>query len=352
MRSAACSKSRSKVLFESDGAGVFSGDIDTALAATDDIYQLGDGLVGLRGVPLAVYRFFEREFRNLARKYRAEENLYPSMLPVGVLEEVGYFANFPQHVTLCSHFPDRVPILGAVSEAASEQEGRLPTELRAQLAPPEHVLQPAVCLPCYRQQRGRVLAPGSSFAVTMQNHVYRYESRNFRSLSRLWDFEVRDIVFFGSLEVLSAFRMELMEHAIELCRELGLAARMELATDPFFTAVEGKEVYQRLAAVKYELGAELPHRNERLAVSSFNLHRDFYTGVYDIRFDDGEVAESACIGFGLHRWTYAFLAQMGLDSRRWPDRVRAAASSCPASSTAVEVDPAKEPDQLSQAAGR
>ncbi|MDG2304335.1 MAG: hypothetical protein P8R42_06710 [Candidatus Binatia bacterium] len=315
-------KSRSKVLFESAGAGVYSGDIDAALAATSDVYHLADGLVGLRGTTLAVYRFFEREFLNIARRYGAEENLYPSMLPVSMLEEVNYFSNFPQHVTLCSHFPDEVPFLGSVAAAASEQQGRLPDQYRQQLAPPDHVLQPAVCLPCYRQHRDRVLPPGSSLAVTMQNHVYRYESTNFRSLSRLWDFDVRDIVFFGSLESLSTFRMELMELSIELCRELGLAAQIELASDPFFTTVVGKDVYQRLTEVKYELGVELPQRGERLAVSSFNLHRDFYTKVYDIRFEGGEVAESACIGFGLHRWTYAFLAQLGLEPAQWPRRVQ------------------------------
>ncbi len=315
-------KSKTKILFESAGARVYSGDIDADLATTEDVYHLADGLVGLRGRTLAVYRFFEREFWQLARTYQAEENLYPSMLPVSLLEEVNYFANFPQHVTLCSHFPDEVPLLGSVAAAASEQQGRLPEEYRQQLASPDHVLQPAVCLPCYRQHRDKVLPPGTSFAVTMQNHVYRYEASNFRSLSRLWDFDVRDIVFFGSIEALSTFRMELMERSIELCRELGLAAHIELACDPFFTTVEGKDVYQRLTEVKYELAVELPNRGERLAVSSFNLHRDFYTGVYDIRFEGGEVAESACIGFGLHRWTYAFLSQMGLDRRRWPRRVQ------------------------------
>ena len=61
-----------------------------------------------------------------------------------------------------------------------------------------------------------------------------------------------------------------------------------------------------------------------LAASSFNLHRDFYTSVYDIAFADETRAESACMGFGLERWLYAFVRQKGLDPVGWPDPVRAA----------------------------
>lgn len=70
----------------------------------------------------------------------------------------------------------------------------------------------------------------------------------------------------------------------------------------------------------------LPARGgEELAVSSFNLHRDFYTKTYGVRFDAGDASvESACMGFGVDRWMYGFLAQRGLDPTGWPDRVREA----------------------------
>ena len=44
-------------------------------------------------------------------------------------------------------------------------------------------------------------------------------------------------------------------------------------------------------------------------------------GFYGIHLPDGRHAESACMGFGLERWAYAFLAQKGLDRSRWPARV-------------------------------
>jgi seryl-tRNA synthetase len=258
----------------------------------------------------------------LAEEFGAEENHYPVMLPAEVLAEVGYLAHFPQHVTFCSHLPASLPVLESLASAPDAVREGTPEEFAARLSSPRHVLIPGVCLPCYRQQRGVVLEPGRVLTLTMQNHVFRYEGASFRPLTRGWDFTVRDIVFFGSYEELTRLRGEVMERTLELCRELDLEVTVELANDPFFLdASRDKAVYQRMGEVKYELLFQLPYRGEALAASSFNLHRDFYTSVYDTRRADGSLAESACMGFGLERWLYGFLSQKGLARGGWPARV-------------------------------
>jgi seryl-tRNA synthetase len=305
-----------KVLAENHAANFTLHDIDAALAQSPHLHFLGDGLVGLRGPLLALFRYFERTFRALAAHYGADENHYPVMVPSELLAEVGYFGHFPQHITFCSHLRGDLPVLEEVAAAhdVPNVDGRL--------AQPGHVLTPAVCLPCYRQQRGVVLDPGAVRTLTMQNHVFRYEGTNFRPLKRGWDFTVRDIVFFGSGDDLTRLRAEVMDRALDLCRELGLEVTIELANDPFFLdASRDKAIYQRMGEVKYELLFPLPN-DAALAASSFNLHRDFYTSVYntrvyDTRRADGPLAESACMGFGLERWVYGFLSQKGLDPAGW-----------------------------------
>jgi seryl-tRNA synthetase len=302
-----------KVLKEHHARRLAITDIDAALAASPDVQILGDGLVGLRGDLLSLFRFFEREFRRLAAEFHAEDNHYPVMVPSGILEEVGYFSHFPQHITFCSHLPGSLPVLEAVAKSG---------QLSERLAEPEQVLTPAVCLPCYKQQRGMRLPRRQVRTLTMQNHVFRYEGTSFRPLSRGWDFTVRDIVFFGGPEDLSRLRGDVMDRALALCGELDLEVTIELANDPFFLdASRDKAIYQRMGEVKYELLFPLLYRQESLAASSFNLHRDFYTSVYDLRFEDGTLAESACMGFGLERWLYGFLSQKGLDPAAWPPRV-------------------------------
>jgi seryl-tRNA synthetase len=304
---------RQKVVKVNAVANVQPHDIDAALATSPDIQLIGDGLVGLRGVLLALFRFLERRVRAIAADFGADENHYPVMVPSEVLAEVGYFAHFPQHVTFCSHLPGDLPVLQSVAEEA--KASGLAPHVASRFTEPHHVLTPAVCLPCYRQHRSAVI--DGVRTLTMQNHVFRYEGANFRPLQRGWDFTVRDIVFFGPHQELSRLRSEVMDRALGLCAELGLQATIELANDPFFLDTSrDKAVYQRMGEVKYELLFPL-HDGRSLAASSFNLHRDFYTSVYDTRMVNGELAESACMGFGLERWLYGFLTQKGLDRSGW-----------------------------------
>lgn len=316
-----------KVLRENRAGRQFGGDIDAALAACPDVQILGEGLTGLRGNLLRLFRFFERWFRTLAATFGAEDNHYPAMIPAGLLAEMGYFGHFPQHVTLCCHFPDSLPVLEAVAAEASTAPAdiaALGRRFASRLAPPGHVLTPGVCLPCYCQQRDVVLPPAAVRTLTMQNHVFRYEANSFRPLARAWDFSVRDIVFFGGNADLVRLRAAVMERVFEFCQNLDLDVTLELANDPFFLdGSRDKAVYQRMGEVKYELLFRLPQRDAPLAASSFNLHRDFYTSLYNTRRSDGTLAESACMGFGLERWLYGFISQKGLDPAHWPDAVAA-----------------------------
>jgi seryl-tRNA synthetase len=312
-----------KILLQNHASYLITDPIDEELAQSNDLQLIGKGLTGLRGQVLALFRFFEREFMRLAEEFEAEDNHYPVMLPSELLAEVGYFGHFPQHVTVCCHLPDSLPVLESIAaEAHASAPGAIAEKLAGRLAHPDHALIPGVCLPCYRQQRGLVLEPGKVRTLTMQNHVFRYEADNFRPLARAWDFSVRDIVFFGSGSDLERLRAAVMDRTMQLCRELDLEATIELANDPFFLdSSRDKAVYQRMGEVKYELLFHLPQGKEPLAVSSFNLHRDFYTALYNTRRADGVLAESACMGFGLERWLYGFLSQKGLDRRRWPQRL-------------------------------
>jgi seryl-tRNA synthetase len=317
------SKRKTKVLFSNVAlTPVYQGDIDDDLSKNRDLCVIGSGLSGLRGPLLGVFKFFEHEFLCLAQQFHAQEHHYPVMLPLEVLHELGYFRHFPQQVTLCSHFMSDLLTLEKVGSKLDTMDTFVNGASKL-LEPPSHALQPAVCLPCYRQFRNARIQTDESLALTIQNHVFRYEGANLRSLSRLWDFTVRDIVFLGDAERLSSLRMATMEWSIALCRELDLDGSIELANDPFFlNESRDKKLYQRMGEVKYELCLKLPKSGGKLAVSSYNLHRDFYSTIYDIRLANGEHAETGCVGFGIERWLYGFLSQKSLEPENWPDRVK------------------------------
>jgi hypothetical protein len=61
-------------------------------------------------------------------------------------------------------------------------------------------------------------------------------------------------------------------------------------------------------------------------VGSFNFHDDFFGKSFDISLANGDTAISACTGFGIERFAYAFLCQFGTDPAHWPADVAAAGS--------------------------
>ena len=60
------------------------------------------------------------------------------------------------------------------------------------------------------------------------------------------------------------------------------------------------------------------------AIGSSNYHEDHFGLPFDLHPADGEVAHSACIGFGLDRITLALFATHGMDVAGWPGEVRSA----------------------------
>lgn len=119
-------KLRRRVLRETPHSPTYTGDIDAALAETGEVYHLADGLVGIRGRLLRLFGFFEREFEALARRYDADENRYPVMIPTEILEEMEYFSHFPQQVTFCSHLPEDLPLLEQLVREIKSTGQKLP----------------------------------------------------------------------------------------------------------------------------------------------------------------------------------------------------------------------------------
>lgn len=105
---------------------------------------------------------------------------------------------------------------------------------------------------------------------------------------------------------------------------LGLDATAVPANDPFFgRAGRMLAVNQRIENLKTELTVRLyGDLDDGTAVVSCNCHREHFGETFEIRTADGEVAHSACVGFGMERIALALLRTHGLDVDRWPAPVR------------------------------
>jgi seryl-tRNA synthetase len=206
------------------------------------------------------------------------------------------------------------------------------------MSPPEACLAPAVCYHVYHRNQGVTLPP-EGIAYSVRGKCFRYESSNLREMARLWDFTMRELVFLGTSDYVLQERERCVQIFGEFLDELGLAAEIRTASDPFYIAPDAssKTYFQLTAETKYELSALLPNK-QRLAIGSLNYHTDFFGRAFDITVEGAGPAFSSCIGFGLERFVCAFLAQHGDDPGDWPEQVRTAMLSEPLS-TMPQVSP-------------
>jgi seryl-tRNA synthetase len=79
---------------------------------------------------------------------------------------------------------------------------------------------------------------------------------------------------------------------------------------------------QRERQLKFEVVVPVISKSKPTAVCSFNYHEDHFGKIFDIRTPNGEIAETACLGFGLERCVMALFKVHGMVPEQWPRSVR------------------------------
>lgn len=187
------------------------------------------------------------------------------------------------------------------------------------LQPTELMMTPAACYPLYPAATG-VLPPGGR-TVDLRAFVFRHEPSP--DPARMQIFRQHEFVRLGTPEQALAHRDYWLVEAERLLRVLGLEPVAVVANDPFFG--RGGRVMvasQREQALKYELVVPIASPEQPTAVVSTNYHLDHFGLGFGIRSADGNVAHTACVGFGLERIALALFKKHGLERDRWPGPVR------------------------------
>ncbi len=298
-------------------------DVFEELVARGVASNAGEGQVALGQPVLALMDYLDTRFRALAlERFDAREFRYPTLIPTAVMRRCGYFQSFPHLMMFVSRLHGDVDTYRGFMDAEASQED-LTERLRSDSADFNYCLPPTMCFHTYHQLSDKRLQ-SPSLAVTSRGRSFRHESRYRRSLERLWDFTIREIVFLGPLNFVLESRTRLMHLTFELATALRLGGYCEVATDPFFvnSGAADRVWSQQLLELKYELRMPLDATRD-VAVCSFNFHERFFGESFAIQPPQGaEAIYTACAGYGLERFTYAFLCQHGLDPARWPAEVR------------------------------
>jgi seryl-tRNA synthetase len=240
---------------------------------------------------------------------------FPPIVARALIERVGYMDNFPQLSGSINSFEGTDAQARALS--ARVHAGERWEDL---LSITESMLTPAACYPVYPMFSG-LLRPGGRL-VTVTGWVYRHEPS--AEPTRLQAFRMREFIRVGTPDDVLAWRNSWLDRGLALLGSLGLPVKSDVASDPFFG--RGGRIMaasQRDQRLKFEILVPVISAEKPTAICSFNWHQDHFSGSFGIRSSDGEVASTACLGFGLERVTLALIKTHGFDPAAWPAEVRA-----------------------------
>jgi seryl-tRNA synthetase len=245
-----------------------------------------------------------------------ESMRFPPLLPRRQIETIGYLHSFPHLAGSVFAFEGGEDEALLQGERADRHEDWSEFQRMTELA-----LVPAACYPVYPAVAARGPLPAGGVVVDAGGAwVFRHEPSE--DPARLQMFHQREIVRLGAPDEVRAWRDGWCERGLGLLRSLGLDARPDRATDPFFgRGGRMLAANQRSQELKLELLVAIAG-DEPTAVASFNYHQDHFAGTYDLTLADGGGAHTACLGFGQERIVLALLHTHGVDPGSWPADVR------------------------------
>lgn len=291
------------------------------LVAAELLVPMGiDGLYGRSGIFEDIVDSIDVVVRRKGAAVhgdRAKVRRFPPVYPRADFERTDYIASFPNLTGAISTFTGGNPehrALLADRDAGRSWDGHLNSA--------GTMLVSAACHPSYATLPSRL--PEGGVLLDVYGYCFRHEPAV--DPARMQAFRMHEFVVVGTPAQAVEHREAWVGHGLAVLAELGLDATAVAANDPFFGRM-GKMLAanQRDDALKTELTVPLyGELDEGTAVVSANCHRDHFGETFALQTADGEVAHSACVGFGMERIALALIRTHGFEPKSWSAGVRAA----------------------------
>lgn len=296
---------------------------DSQRAYRDELLKHGllismgvEGLYGRSGTFESIVEAVDQYVTRVGGKDGAEVMRFPPGISRQIFEESEYLKSFPQLAGTVHSFMGNDKDHAALLSALENKEDWTGQQKATQV-----VLTPAACYPVYPTLAGRGALPEGGALVDVFSYCFRHEP-SFEP-TRMQLFRMREYIRIGSPEQVQEFRDTWMKRGETMMSELGLPVTMDVANDPFFGR-PGRMLAanQREQALKFELLIPVGSAENLTACLSFNYHKDKFALNWKLKQAQGELAHTACVGFGMERITLALLKHHGFDPGKWPTAVR------------------------------
>ena len=285
------------------------------LVAAGLLIPLGvKGVYGRSGTFESVIDKFDALVSKHGRELNPVVMRFPPVFARSNYEKIDHINNFPDLMGSVHTFTgdDKAHRAMLTKFTAKEDWSR-------DLAASEVMMTPAICYPLYPTVAGKL--PDGGIRADLQGYAFRHEPSD--DPARMQIFRMHEYVRIGTPEQALEHRQYWLDKTQEIFRSVGLNVEAVVANDPFFgRGGKVQKAIQREQALKFELVIPICSTEKPTAIGSCNYHLDHFGSVFDIRTADGDVAHSACVGFGLERIALALFRTHGFRLEAWPREVR------------------------------
>jgi seryl-tRNA synthetase len=274
-----------------------------------------EGVIGRSGQFERVLLGFDAYVERTMAGDGAETVRFPPVLPREQLEKTGYLSSFPHLAGSVFSFAGNEAEAVDLAERAVEHADW--SDLQSQT---EVMLTPAACYPVYPWVAGAGPLPLGGRLIDVACQCFRHEPSS--DPARMQSFRMHEQVRIATADEVVEWHRDWVDRGGEILGAVGLETDAVVASDPFFgRAGRMLSMSQREQGLKLERVFPITS-DQPTPIMSINYHQDHFGRDFDIVTGSGDVAHTACIGFGLERVTLALFKHHGLDERSWPEDVR------------------------------
>ena len=289
------------------------------LIKNKEVFKESDGMYSFGNKLTKLINIFESKINKIAKKLKADNYHFPSLMSVEMLDKVDYIKNNPHNIGFVTHLTEDLNKIEMFKKDILKRQKKININ-KNNFSEIKAMLSPTVCHHLYFMLSNTKL--NKNIIATAHGHCFRYESKNMNFLDRLWDFSMREIIFIGSEKHVANGLLKARNLIEELLGEFGLIYMIQSASDPFFGEMAGeKSLFQKAFKLKYEVRSKIPFNNTTIAIGSFNNSLDFFGKKLNITNKNEQHVHAGCLGFGNERFAYSFICQYGMDQRRWPSKI-------------------------------
>lgn len=300
---------------------------DCDLFEGNEKIKLSKGLnIYTRRLP-ALMEFIDDIFKDLFKNlFGAVEIIAPSIISTDIIDKCGYFVTGCQHISFVSpitNHPDRFKeFLPAWEKNKKDKEKSF--SIHHYCKEPTYILNPALCLHCYPIFQNKKISKDNLIAVTIKGNCFRDEFGNLNNEERLYEFIMRECVFFGGNKIILKTHKLLLELLKLLGYVFGINFKLETSNDIFFDENAQNLLFAQLVSDnKVEMTTYVKSLNKEISIASINKHENHFSKAFNIRDEEDGILSTMCIGIGYNRFIMPIQEQIDEYGEDYIKKIRA-----------------------------